>query len=71
MRANAAADVQVSDTYELHVTGLDAAEVGHIAFAEQVELHALETERNDLEQIFFALTGMAAEPAAGAGGVRE
>jgi ABC-2 type transport system ATP-binding protein len=70
LRANAA-DVQVSDTYELHVVGLDAAEVGHIAFAEQVELHALETERNDLEQIFFALTGMAAEPAVGAGGVRE
>jgi ABC-2 type transport system ATP-binding protein len=66
-----AADVRVSDTYELHVTGLDAAEVGHIAFAERVELHGLETERNDLEQIFFALTGMGAEPASGDGGVRE
>jgi ABC-2 type transport system ATP-binding protein len=65
------AEVQLSDSYELHVTGLDAAEVGRIAFSEQVELHALQTERDDLEEIFLALTGMTAEPdAAGAGGVR-
>ena len=40
----------------LRVTGLDAAEVGHLAFVEQVELHELTTEKSDLEQIFFALT---------------
>jgi ABC-2 type transport system ATP-binding protein len=41
----------------LRVIGLDAAEVGHLAFAGQVELHELTTERGDLEKIFFALTG--------------
>lgn len=41
----------------LRVTGMDTAEVGHVAFTEQVELHELATERSDLEQIFFALTG--------------
>jgi ABC-2 type transport system ATP-binding protein len=41
----------------LRVIGLDAAEVGHLAFVGQVELHELTTERGDLEQIFFALTG--------------
>jgi ABC-2 type transport system ATP-binding protein len=67
-----AAEVRVSDSYELHVTGLDAQEVGHVAFVEQVELHTLETEQDDLEQIFFALTGMGAEPdGAATGGVRE
>lgn len=50
--------VRTVDTYELHVDGLDAAEVGKLAFAEQVELHALETEASDLERIFFALTGV-------------
>jgi ABC-2 type transport system ATP-binding protein len=67
-----AAEVRVSDSYELHVTGLDTPEVGHVAFVEQVELHALEKEQGDLEQIFFALTGMGAEPdVAATGGVRE
>jgi ABC-2 type transport system ATP-binding protein len=67
-----AAEVRVSDSDELHVTGLDAPEVGHVAFVEQVELHTLETEKGDLEQIFFTLTGMGAEPdVAAAGGVRE
>jgi ABC-2 type transport system ATP-binding protein len=66
-----AAEVRVSDSDELHVTGLDAPEVGHVAFVEQVELHALEKEQGDLEQIFFALTGMGAEPdVAAAGGGR-
>jgi hypothetical protein len=67
-----AADVRVNDSYELHITGLDAPEVGHVAFAEQVELHTLETEKGDLEQIFFTLTGMGAEPdVAATGGGRE
>ncbi|HET9141886.1 ABC transporter ATP-binding protein [Actinophytocola sp.] len=41
----------------LRITGPTAAEVGHVAFTEQVELHELSTEKSDLEQIFFALTG--------------
>lgn len=53
-----ATDVRTVDSNELHVDGLDAAEVGKLAFAEQVELHALETEASDLERIFFALTGV-------------
>lgn len=49
----------------LVVTGMQPAEVGHIAFVERVELHELTTERSDLEDIFFALTG---ESAANIGG---
>jgi len=41
---------------ELRVTGLDAAAVGHAAFAAGVELHHLAAERSDLEAIFFELT---------------
>jgi ABC-2 type transport system ATP-binding protein len=41
----------------LRVTGLTSDEVGHLAFTERIELHELTTERSDLEQIFFALTG--------------
>lgn len=51
------AEVEKLEGGGLRVTGLDAAEVGHLAFVEQVELHELTTERSDLEQIFFALTG--------------
>ena len=43
----------------LRITGLTTDEVGHLAFTEQVELHELTTERSDLEQVFFALTGEA------------
>src|SRR5262245_14529231 len=67
-----AAEGRVGGSHELHVTGLDAPEVGHVAFVEQVELHALEKEQGDLEQIFFALTGMGAEPdVAATGGGRQ
>ena len=45
----------------LRVTGLEAAEIGRVAFAERVELHELATERGDLEQVFFALTHRAAQ----------
>lgn len=41
----------------VRISGLDTAEVGHIAFTERVELHELSTEKSDLEQIFFSLTG--------------
>ncbi|MGH3758388.1 ABC transporter ATP-binding protein [Actinophytocola sp.] len=46
----------------LRVTGLTTEEVGHLAFTERIELHELTTERSDLEQIFFALTGEAGGP---------
>lgn len=37
--------------------GLTAAEIGRLACRERIELHQLSTERTDLEQAFFALTG--------------
>ncbi|GLY98930.1 ABC transporter ATP-binding protein [Actinoplanes sp. NBRC 103695] len=40
----------------LMVSGLDAAQVGHVAFTAQVELHELTSERADLEQVFLQLT---------------
>ena len=43
----------------LRVTGMDSAEVGRVALAEQVELHQLVAEHSDLEQVFFALTAAA------------
>jgi ABC-2 type transport system ATP-binding protein len=48
----------------VRVSGLDAAAVGHHAFTAGVELHELRTERSDLEQIFFQLTGGAGEAGA-------
>ncbi|MEV0283584.1 ATP-binding cassette domain-containing protein [Kribbella sp. NPDC050820] len=41
----------------LAVSGLRAAEIGHLAFLERLELHELAQQRSDLEEIFFALTG--------------
>jgi ABC-2 type transport system ATP-binding protein len=41
----------------LESVGLTAAEVGRLAFEHRVELHALETRQDGLEQIFFSLTG--------------
>ena len=38
------------------VTGLPAAEIGHLACAQRIELHQLTTQHGDLEQVFFALT---------------
>jgi ABC-2 type transport system ATP-binding protein len=40
----------------LAITGLDAAAVGHAAFAGGIELHELTTERPDLENVFLELT---------------
>jgi ABC-2 type transport system ATP-binding protein len=51
------AEIERLDDGALRVNGQTAAEIGHIAFVEQVELHELAVERSDLEQIFFALTG--------------
>jgi ABC-2 type transport system ATP-binding protein len=52
----------------LRVSGLAAAELGHLAFVEQVELHELVTERSGLEQVFFALTTEPGNPALEAAG---
>jgi ABC-2 type transport system ATP-binding protein len=48
--------VEPAEHGRVRVTGMDAAEIGHLAFVERVELHELATERGDLEQVFFALT---------------
>jgi ABC-2 type transport system ATP-binding protein len=40
----------------LQVSGLDAEQIGHLAFAEHVEVLWLADEASDLEQVFFALT---------------
>jgi ABC-2 type transport system ATP-binding protein len=45
----------------LMVTGADATEVGHAAFAASIELHELTGERADLEQVFLQLTAGQAE----------
>jgi ABC-2 type transport system ATP-binding protein len=63
---NKAATVQRPSDGALRVTGLDAAEVGHLAFVSGVELHELTTERSDLEDVFLALTSGSAENIGGA-----
>jgi len=52
----AGVEIERTGPDRLRVTGMQAAEVGHLAFAERVELHQLTAERSDLEQVFFALT---------------
>jgi ABC-2 type transport system ATP-binding protein len=47
---------------ELRVSGVDAAAVGHAAFVAGIELHELATQKSDLEDIFFELTGDGAGP---------
>jgi ABC-2 type transport system ATP-binding protein len=61
-----AATVQRPSEQTLRVTGLDAAEVGHLAFVSGVELHELTSERSDLEDVFLALTSGSAENIGGA-----
>ncbi len=48
--------VHRSDQNTVRVRSDDTAEVGHLAFTNQIELHELSLERFDLEQLFFALT---------------
>jgi ABC-2 type transport system ATP-binding protein len=47
---------QRPDATTVEVKGLDLAHVGHLAFANNVELHELSERRFDLEQLFFSLT---------------
>jgi ABC-2 type transport system ATP-binding protein len=61
-----AASVERTPDQALRVAGLDAAEVGHLAFTSGVELHELSTERSDLEDVFLALTSGAADNIGGA-----
>jgi ABC-2 type transport system ATP-binding protein len=44
----------------LRVTGMDAAQVGELAFAAGVRLHELTPQRDGLETVFFALTATGA-----------
>ena len=41
---------------EILVVGIEAAQIGHIALREQVELHELTPVGNDLEALFLELT---------------
>jgi ABC-2 type transport system ATP-binding protein len=59
------AAVQRPDAESLRVTGMEAAEIGHLAFVAGVELHELTTERSDLEDVFLALTSGSADNIAG------
>jgi ABC-2 type transport system ATP-binding protein len=45
-----------SDANTLRVHTSDLAQVGHLAFTANVELHELSLEKFDLEQLFFSLT---------------
>jgi ABC-2 type transport system ATP-binding protein len=54
--AAAGASATQSGPQEMRVSGMPAAQVGHLAFEAGVELHELRTERADLEQLFFQLT---------------
>jgi ABC-2 type transport system ATP-binding protein len=53
-RAGVRADRDGPDT--VRATGVDAAAVGRIAWAERIELHRLTDEHAELERIFFSLT---------------
>jgi ABC-2 type transport system ATP-binding protein len=61
-----ATSLQPAGDEALRVVGLDAAEIGHLAFVSGVELHELTTERSDLEDVFLALTSGSADNIGGA-----
>jgi ABC-2 type transport system ATP-binding protein len=48
--------------HSLETAGLSARDVGRLAFEHRVELHALETRQDGLEEIFFSLTGGEEQP---------
>ncbi|SHF75041.1 ABC-2 type transport system ATP-binding protein [Jatrophihabitans endophyticus] len=54
--ARAGGDVTPLDATGMQVRGLDAAQIGHVAFTEGIELHELSARRTDLEDLFFELT---------------
>jgi ABC-2 type transport system ATP-binding protein len=49
---------------QLRVTGIQADDVGQLAFTEQIPVLWLSAEQSDLEQVFFALTTDIDQPAA-------
>jgi ABC-2 type transport system ATP-binding protein len=49
--------VERTGTDSLRVVGMRAAEIGHLACVERIELHRLDDADSDLEQVFFTLTG--------------
>ena len=51
------AAVQEAGPDLVHVTGVEAPDIGRAALAAGVELHELVAERPDLEQVFLELTG--------------
>jgi ABC-2 type transport system ATP-binding protein len=53
----AGATVRRNSGDTLETSGLTARDVGRLAFEHSVELHALQTRQDGLEQIFFSLTG--------------
>jgi ABC-2 type transport system ATP-binding protein len=55
---SAGATVRWTSSDTLETDGLAARDVGRLAFEHRVELHALENQRDGLEQIFFSLTGV-------------
>ena len=55
---SAGATVRRDSGDTLQASGLTARDVGRLAFEHEVELHALETRQDGLEQIFFSLTGV-------------
>ena len=52
--------VQAAGPGELYVIGLTAAEVGDLAFENQIRLHELATKQASLEDAFLEITGGAA-----------
>ena len=54
-----------SDDGALRIRSDDPAEIGHLAFANGIELHELRLEKFDLERLFFSLTQGAYQPPAG------
>lgn len=54
--AEAGARAEQTGPGTLRITGLPIEQVGHLAFVHGVELHELQPESFNLEQLFFALT---------------
>ena len=55
-------EVRAGGDGELLVPGATAEAVGHLAFANQIELHELAPQSSDLEDVFLELTGGEAGP---------
>jgi ABC-2 type transport system ATP-binding protein len=56
LAARAGKQVAAGANGALRIRSDDTAEIGHLAFSNNIELHELSLERSDLEELFFALT---------------